>query len=240
MKGFVDSGQGGEDHDLMLFCAPLVPRSNMSCMMGDVWGATRLKWSLQTSLVTANEFTIVGDAGWKRPEQVSDHQFLWKSQRCNCGLLVCTLALREPFLPPDYLRQSYGLSTDFVPPNDYNKLVLSLLSGLPNEVDFAVNVCTLLSNESKHSMQLDKDPKLVTLLLAHAGVFDDCKCCSNIRSYQHPFKSGAERRLRCSPFLSVALGSFSRVFGMDWKEKSSRDFVRVNPLFVWPFCSHAS
>lgn len=81
----------------------------------------------------------------------------------------------ESLPPPDYLRQSYGLSTDFVPPNDYNKLVLSLLSGLPNEVDFAVNVCTLLSNESKHSMQLDKDPKLVTLLLAHAGVFDDCK-----------------------------------------------------------------
>jgi len=66
------------------------------------------------------------------------------------------------------------MSTDFVPPCDYNKLVLSLLSGLPNEVDFAVNVCTLLSNESKHAMQLDKDPKLVTLLLAHAGVFDDC------------------------------------------------------------------
>uniref|UniRef100_A0A671W0N1 AT-rich interactive domain 2 n=1 Tax=Sparus aurata TaxID=8175 RepID=A0A671W0N1_SPAAU len=96
----------------------------------------------------------------------------------------------------DYLRQSYGLSTDFVPPCDYNKLVLSLLSGLPNEVDFAVNVCTLLSNESKHAMQLDKDPKLVTLLLAHAGVFDD------------------------------SLGSFSAVFGADWKEKTSRDFIR--------------
>lgn len=64
---------------------------------------------------------------------------------------------------------------DFTQPCDYNKLVLSLLSGLPNEVDFAVNVCTLLSNESKHAMQLDKDPKLVTLLLAHTGVFDDCK-----------------------------------------------------------------
>uniref|UniRef100_A0A665UN50 AT rich interactive domain 2 (ARID, RFX-like) n=1 Tax=Echeneis naucrates TaxID=173247 RepID=A0A665UN50_ECHNA len=97
----------------------------------------------------------------------------------------------------DYLRQSYGLSTDFVPPCDYNKLVLSLLSGLPNEVDFAVNVCTLLSNESKHAMQLDKDPKLVTLLLAHTGVFDD------------------------------SLGSFSGVFGTDWKEKTSRDFFRV-------------
>lgn len=85
------------------------------------------------------------------------------------------------FSSPDYLRQSYGLSTDFVPPCDYNKLVLSLLSGLPNEVDFAVNVCTLLSNESKHAMQLDKDPKLVTLLLAHAGVFDDCKFPISLR-----------------------------------------------------------
>uniref|UniRef100_A0A7N6A2V6 ARID domain-containing protein n=1 Tax=Anabas testudineus TaxID=64144 RepID=A0A7N6A2V6_ANATE len=108
----------------------------------------------------------------------------------------------------DYLRQSYGLSTDFVPPCDYNKLVLSLLSGLPNEVDFAVNVCTLLSNESKHAMQLDKDPKLVTLLLAHAGVFDD------------------------------SLGSFSGVFGTDWKEKTSRDFVRVNSkLLLPPLCA---
>lgn len=87
---------------------------------------------------------------------------------------------------PDYLRQSYGLSTDFVPPNDYNKLVLSLLSGLPNEVDFAVNVCTLLSNESKHSMQLDKDPKLVTLLLAHAGVFDDCKSAGKKKDAKKP------------------------------------------------------
>ncbi|XP_028666507.1 AT-rich interactive domain-containing protein 2 [Erpetoichthys calabaricus] len=96
----------------------------------------------------------------------------------------------------DYLRQSYGLSLEFVTRCDYNKLVLSLLSGLPNEVDFAINVCTLLSNESKHVMQLDKDPKLITLLLAHAGVFDD------------------------------TFGSFSAVFGSEWKEKTSRDFVK--------------
>ncbi|XP_034018874.1 AT-rich interactive domain-containing protein 2 [Thalassophryne amazonica] len=111
------------------------------------------------------------------------------------GAIPCSYNYQQHVVS-DYLRQSYGLSTDFVPPCDYNKLVLSLLSGLPNEVDFAVNVCTLLSNESKHAMQLDKDPKLITLLLAHAGVFDD------------------------------SLGSFSGVFGMDWKEKTSRDFVR--------------
>lgn len=49
---------------------------------------------------------------------------------------------------------------------------MSLLSPLPNEQDFAINVCTLLSNEGKHTLRLDKYPRLVNILLAHAGVFD--------------------------------------------------------------------
>ncbi|XP_072915821.1 AT-rich interactive domain-containing protein 2 isoform X1 [Hemitrygon akajei] len=96
----------------------------------------------------------------------------------------------------DYIRQSYGLNTEFVTVSIYNKLVLSLMSGLPNEVDFAINVCTLLSNESKHIMQLEKDPRITTILLAHAGVFDD------------------------------TLGTLSSVFGTEWKEKSGRDFFQ--------------
>ncbi|KAJ8269396.1 hypothetical protein COCON_G00120030 [Conger conger] len=111
------------------------------------------------------------------------------------GAIPCSYNFQQHTVS-DYLRQSYGLSMEFAPPCDYSKLVLSLLSGLPNEVDFAINVCTLLSNESKHVMQLEKDPKLVTLLLAHAGVFED------------------------------SLGSFSAVFGLDWKEKTSRDFMK--------------
>ncbi|XP_041071684.1 AT-rich interactive domain-containing protein 2 isoform X5 [Carcharodon carcharias] len=96
----------------------------------------------------------------------------------------------------DYIRQSYGLNTEFVTLSDYNKLVLSLMSGLPNEVDFAINVCTLLSNGNKHVMQLEKDPRITTILLAHAGVFDD------------------------------NLGTLSSVFGAEWKEKTGRDFVK--------------
>uniref|UniRef100_A0A8C5MSP9 AT-rich interaction domain 2 n=1 Tax=Leptobrachium leishanense TaxID=445787 RepID=A0A8C5MSP9_9ANUR len=111
------------------------------------------------------------------------------------GAIPCSYNYQQHVVP-DYLRQSYGLTMDFNTPNDYNKLVLSLLSGLPNEVDFAINVCTLLSNESKHVMQLDKDPKIITLLLANAGVFDD------------------------------TLGTFSAVFGDEWKEKTDRDFVQ--------------
>ncbi len=55
----------------------------------------------------------------------------------------------------------------------YQKLEMSLLSGLPNEVDFAVNVCTLLSNEGRHSLNINRCPQLVDILMGHVGVFKD-------------------------------------------------------------------
>lgn len=69
------------------------------------------------------------------------------------------------------LRNYNGLSTDLYKASDYERLSLSLLSPLPNEQDFAINVCTLLSNEGKHILHLDKCPRIVNFLLAHAGVF---------------------------------------------------------------------
>ncbi|KAK0096264.1 hypothetical protein PV326_005915, partial [Microctonus aethiopoides] len=70
------------------------------------------------------------------------------------------------------LRDYNGLSSNLYKSSNYDKLALSLLSPLPNEQDFAINVCTLLSNEGKHTLRLDKYPRLVNILLAHAGVFD--------------------------------------------------------------------
>ena len=70
------------------------------------------------------------------------------------------------------LRAHYGLSTDIYHKTDYDRLTLSLLSPLPNEQDFAINVCTLLSNEGRHTLKLGKCPRLLDLLLAHAGVFN--------------------------------------------------------------------
>lgn len=71
------------------------------------------------------------------------------------------------------LREYNGLSSNLYKPSSYDKLALSLLSPLPNEQDFAINVCTLLSNKGKHTLKLDNHPRLVNYLLAHAGVYDN-------------------------------------------------------------------
>lgn len=67
------------------------------------------------------------------------------------------------------------LSTELYKASEYERLALSLVSPLPNEQDFAINVCTLLSNENKHILRLDKHPRLLTFLLAHAAVFNHGK-----------------------------------------------------------------
>lgn len=72
---------------------------------------------------------------------------------------------------PEPLRQSHGFSTDYVKISDYEKLEKALMSGLPNEVDFVINVCTLLSNEGKHVLRLKKSRHLLNLLMAHIGIF---------------------------------------------------------------------
>ena len=70
-------------------------------------------------------------------------------------------------------RRQFKLSTDLHKSSAYEKLMLSLLSPLPNEQDFAINACTLMANESKHTLKLNEFPKLLDALLAHTGVFSD-------------------------------------------------------------------
>ena len=75
----------------------------------------------------------------------------------------------------DNARAQHKLSTDFHTPSEYDKLLMSLLSPLPNEQDFAINVCTLMSNECKQTLRVGKCPKMIIVLLAHAGIFDHCE-----------------------------------------------------------------
>lgn len=75
---------------------------------------------------------------------------------------------------PESLRSMHKLSTDLYKSSEYDRLLMSLMSPLPNEQDFAINVCTLMANESKHTLKIERCPKLMDALLGHAGVFSHC------------------------------------------------------------------
>ncbi|XP_068148257.1 AT-rich interactive domain-containing protein 2 isoform X1 [Drosophila tropicalis] len=70
-------------------------------------------------------------------------------------------------------RRQYKMSTQLHRHSNHEKLLLSLLSPLPNEQDFAINVCTLMANESRYRLDLVECPKLLDVLLAHLGVYAD-------------------------------------------------------------------
>ncbi|XP_078000229.1 uncharacterized protein LOC144452899 [Glandiceps talaboti] len=97
---------------------------------------------------------------------------------------------------PDAIRQSSGLSMDKATLTDYDKLVQSLECGLPNEIDFSINVCTLLSNESRHVLRLEKTPAIVDLLLSHIGIF------------------------------SEGVNSYAELYSEEWQPRSSRDYIQ--------------
>ncbi|KAG1674990.1 AT-rich interactive domain-containing protein 2 [Nymphon striatum] len=71
----------------------------------------------------------------------------------------------------DQMRSITGMSQEKYVPSGFEKLCLSLISGLPNEVDYALNIITILSKNEQNILQLSKVPKLVDLLLAHTGIY---------------------------------------------------------------------
>lgn len=92
----------------------------------------------------------------------------------------------------DYGQRQYaGMSTMFARPNQYARLEKSLLCGLPNEVDFAFNVCTMLSAEGNHTLRLLTHPRLLDLLLAHVGIVGEDSSLKPL--YEGPWTAALDR-----------------------------------------------
>ncbi len=91
-----------------------------------------------------------------------------RSQRTTCTVPLSYNHAQHSV--PDECRAELNMATQVYRRTDYDRLSLSLASPLPNEQDFGVNVCTLLSNEGRHTLKLTKCPRLLDLLLAHAGL----------------------------------------------------------------------
>ncbi|CAK1542681.1 unnamed protein product [Leptosia nina] len=64
------------------------------------------------------------------------------------------------------------------------RLTLSLLSPMPNEQDFAINVCTVLAADHSNRLPLNTTSHILDFLLAHAGVYNHSSLRDTIgRSY---------------------------------------------------------
>ncbi|XP_055689207.1 AT-rich interactive domain-containing protein 2 isoform X2 [Lutzomyia longipalpis] len=109
----------------------------------------------------------------EEPERADDEEDENRHKRWNARLLhnVPANYNYHQHTISDSQRAQHKLSTDLYKNSEYDKLFLSLISPLPNEQDFAINVCTLMSNEGKHTLKIDRCPKLIDILLAHAGLF---------------------------------------------------------------------
>ncbi|KAI6197059.1 hypothetical protein M3Y94_01180300 [Aphelenchoides besseyi] len=60
---------------------------------------------------------------------------------------------------------------DSVP--QYDRLMKSLISGLPNEIDFSLNACALMSAPGPLALRIDCQSNLINMIVAQAGVFDE-------------------------------------------------------------------
>lgn len=75
--------------------------------------------------------------------------------------------------------------------NNFNRISFSLQSGLQNEVDFALNICSLLSNVTNSIFNLAKSPNILDLLLAHVGI---CSSDSFTKELYNEWYSTADSR----------------------------------------------
>ncbi|XP_077285340.1 brahma associated protein 170kD isoform X3 [Arctopsyche grandis] len=73
---------------------------------------------------------------------------------------------------PDHIRECNGLSPLQRLGGAMERMALSLLSPLPNEQDFALNVCTILAADSANKLPVNSLPHIIDFLLGHVAVYN--------------------------------------------------------------------
>ncbi|CAH8680045.1 unnamed protein product [Schistosoma rodhaini] len=79
---------------------------------------------------------------------------------------------------PNHLRRSWNLSIDLKDDFEYVSLEKSLLSGLPNEIELALNTILLMSSQP-NDFSISKNPRLLDVLLYTVGIYEHVTCQYN-------------------------------------------------------------
>ncbi|XP_045616328.1 AT-rich interactive domain-containing protein 2 isoform X3 [Procambarus clarkii] len=143
---------------------------------GCVNSATALKHIYIRYLDAYERINFLGEDGEERGAEMDDGEDsrLMRTKRAIRSLNTVPLCYNhQQHNVLESIRGGSGLSVEVYRPSLYDKLALSLISPLPNEHDFAFNVCTILSNEGRHVMQLSQCPRLIEHMLGHTGVYKD-------------------------------------------------------------------
>jgi len=70
------------------------------------------------------------------------------------------------------VRSQSGMSCNVKEMNEFNHLKMSLLSGLSNEIEFALNTLLIMSNSNQIRVDLRFTGNLLDLMLATVGVLE--------------------------------------------------------------------
>lgn len=125
----------------------------------------------------------------------------------------------------NHLRNRWNLSTDLIEPVEYRALLLALHSGLPNELDYAINTILLMSSQ-QNGLELSHCPQLVSFLLATVGVFSsgnlhlNCLCNNTHTDPDSLGPLAKSWKIQCNrdfngvsscPFIEFILSSFGDI-----------------------------
>lgn len=75
----------------------------------------------------------------------------------------------------NHLRHRWNLSTDLIESVEYRALLLALESGLPNELDYAINTILLISSQ-RNGFDLARCPQILPLMLSAVGIYSTGPC----------------------------------------------------------------